>query len=73
MTEKGSQYYGKGAPYAVFAGRDGSRALTLGSLDPKDVERRDVSDFSEGMTKAFKEQHKFYTEKYGPRVGRLVD
>lgn len=72
MTEKGKQYYGPGMAYAVFAGRDGTRALSLGSLDVKDLDRRDVGDFDAQKRKLMQEQHEFYAGKY-PRVGTLED
>ncbi len=72
VTEKGSRFYGPGMAYSVFAGKDGTRALTLGSLDPSDIERAgDVSDFDEQQTHALLEQHRFYKDKY-PTVGRLA-
>lgn len=71
VTEKGKQYYGKDAAYQVFAGKDSTRALTLGSLDPKDIyEKTDTDDFNEQQIKALKEQHEFYLGKY-PRVGKI--
>ena len=72
VTEKGKQFYGPGMAYSVFAGRDGTRALTLGSLDKDDVQRRDVSDFDAQKRKLMQEQHEFYAGKY-PRVGTLAD
>jgi predicted heme/steroid binding protein len=72
VTEKGRQFYGKGAPYNVFAGRDSTRALTLGTLDGDDVERAgDTSDFTPQQLGMLDEQKKFYAEKY-PRVGVLA-
>jgi dihydroorotate dehydrogenase len=35
------QFYGPFAPYAVFAGKACTRALVLGSLEPKDLKRGD--------------------------------
>jgi predicted heme/steroid binding protein len=71
VTE-GARFYGVGAPYHSFAGRDGTRALTLGSLRPEDVASRDVSDFTEAQRAAMAQQHEFYRSKY-PRVGTLID
>ena len=57
----------------MFAGKDSTRALSLGSLSPSDIDKRDVSDFNEQQKKGQADQHAFYAEKYGPRVGRLID
>ena len=74
VTAKGSRFYAPGSGYAVFAGRDCSRALTLGSLDKADVARGDdVADFDAAQRSALFKQHAFYAEKYGPRVGKLRD
>jgi len=70
VRAKGAQFYAPGAPYAVFAGRDGTRALTLGTLDAAEVARLDVDDFSEQFLRMVLEQHKFYAGKY-ERVGVL--
>jgi membrane-associated progesterone receptor component len=92
VTEKGSQFYGKGkvwqrscavgcaelgkhlAPtvqaYNVFAGRDSTRALTLGSLEAKDVSSTDLSDFTPQQQQAAEEQRAFYAGKY-TLVGKL--
>jgi membrane-associated progesterone receptor component len=69
VTEKGRQFYGPGAAYSVFAGRDATRALTLGSLEAADL-TAGVDDFNEAQLAALKEQHAFYLGKY-PRVGSL--
>jgi predicted heme/steroid binding protein len=69
VTAKGKQYYGKDAPYNIFAGKDSSRSLSLGSFDDRDVYNGDTSDFDEQQLKQLKEQIEFYREKYGPAVG----
>lgn len=72
VTEKGKQFYGKQGAYNVFAGRDSTRCLALGSLDEEDLAKGgDVSDFTPEQRKQLEEQHKFYREKY-PRVGRIA-
>ena len=71
MTEKGKQYYGKGAGYHMFAGKDSTRALSLGSLSEEDVYKTDVSDFDDKQKQLLLEQHAFYVGKY-PRVGRVA-
>lgn len=73
VSQLGRQFYGKEAPYSVFAARDSTRALALGSLEADDISRGgDTSDFNERQCKSLKEQHDFYRGKY-PRVGRLKD
>ena len=69
VRAKGAQFYGPGAPYSVFAGRDGTRALTLGTLDAADVQQLDVNDFTDQFLGMMVEQHKFYAEKCVHRGG----
>lgn len=71
VTEKGSGFYGKGAAYNCFAGKDSTRALSIGSLEEDDLYRVDISDFTPEQHKAVKEQHDFYLGKY-VLVGRIV-
>lgn len=71
VTEKGSGFYGKDAAYNCFAGKDSTRALSLGSLEEDDLYRIDISDFTAQQHKALKEQHEFYLGKY-VLVGRIV-
>lgn len=73
VTAKGAQFYGKGAGYNLFAGRDSTRALALGSLDPADIANWRTDDFTPAQAAALAEQHKFYVDKYGPRVGVLAE
>lgn len=71
VTDKGAVFYGPGAGYSLFAARDSTRALALGSLDEGDVRRGgDVSDFpaSETYMNLLREQEAFYSGKY-PAVG----
>jgi membrane-associated progesterone receptor component len=70
-----SRFYGPSAPYAVFAAKDSTRALTLGSLERKDYEgpsSLDLSDFQAKDWARVREQLQFYREKY-PLVGGLTD
>lgn len=56
--------------YNCFAGKDSTRALTLGSLRPEDISSTDVSDFTPAQLEAAEEQRKFYEGKY-ELVGKL--
>lgn len=73
VTDKGYHFYGPGAGYHIFAGRDSTRALALGSLRKYDLELGgDVSDLTPSQLRAVADQHKFYREKY-VLYGRLED
>jgi membrane-associated progesterone receptor component len=72
VTDLGSQFYGPGAGYSVFAGRDSTRALALGTLSPDAIDNWRTADFTADQRVALAEQHAFYLGKY-PRVGVLVD
>jgi membrane-associated progesterone receptor component len=72
VTDLGAHFYGPGAGYALFAGRDSTRALSLGSLSPADVHSWRLDDFDEQKRAAVRDQHVFYSGKY-PKVGVLVD
>jgi len=67
----GKDFYSPGMSYACFGGKDGTRALTLGSLDKEDVDSLDISDFDANFFNMMIEQHAFYFKKY-PRVGILI-
>ena len=71
VTALGKQFYGKGAGYHLFAGKDSTRALSIGSLSQEDVDRADVSDFTPKQLDLVLEQHAFYVGKY-PRVGVIA-
>lgn len=72
VTDLGAHFYGVGAPYHVFAGRDSTRALALGTLDNQDVSMGGhVEDLTETQKTAVLKQLDFYRSKY-KRVGRLV-
>ncbi|GMH68246.1 hypothetical protein TrST_g5435 [Triparma strigata] len=65
-VSSGSKFYGLNQPYNLFAGKACTRALALGSLDPKDL-----NDDLDGVPrKSVEGQVKFYKEKYKV-VGRL--
>ena len=72
VTERGSNFYAPGAGYSLFAGKDASRSLTLGSLTLEDLELGgDCDDFSQEQVEALAEQHKFYAGKY-VLVGKVL-
>jgi hypothetical protein len=62
VTDLGAHFYGPGAGYSVFAGRDSTRSLALGSLKQEDLERG--GDVSGVDAKTVQEQHEFYSGKY---------
>ena len=43
-----ANFYGKGAPYGLIAGRDGTRVLGKMSLEDADAKNADDSDFQPG-------------------------
>ena len=64
-TTEGRRFYAKGKSYHMFAGGDYTRALALGSLDEKDIERgKDVSDFNIKQQQELMNRIQFYLEKY---------
>ena len=64
MTE-GSHFYGKEAPYHIFAGKAVSRALALGSLEQADIDLADeILDFTPSQEQELRERIDFYREKY---------
>jgi dihydroorotate dehydrogenase len=63
------QFYGPGSPYAVFAGKACTRALVLGSLDKKEIDRKD--DVRGLEPTRVKEQVAYYEKKYN-QVGVMV-
>jgi hypothetical protein len=69
VTEKGSVHYAPGSGYCLFAGRDATRSLALGSLSQEDLEKGGwVADIQDGSVA---DQAQFYREKYGPPIGAL--
>jgi predicted heme/steroid binding protein len=67
-------FYGPGAPYTSLAGRDSSRAITLMSLEPADLE---LEDDMSGISDAERQELKLifeetYVRKY-PIVGLITD
>ncbi|KAI0249626.1 progesterone binding protein [Lactifluus subvellereus] len=63
--------YGPGGSYALFAGKDASRALGLSSLKPEDAVP-DWSTLEEKDRKTLDDWHAFFTKRYNI-VGRIID
>ncbi|GAB1609080.1 membrane-associated progesterone receptor component 1-like [Argonauta hians] len=70
---RGKQFYGPGGPYAVFAGRDASRALALFTVKESALkdEYDDLSDLTSAEMSRMQEWEMQFTEKY-EIVGRLL-
>jgi membrane-associated progesterone receptor component len=70
---KGSNFYGEGASYHCFAGRDATRAMAKFSFDENELSNPDVSDigpFERSMLEDFIHKFKYYRQY--PVVGRIV-
>lgn len=69
-VSRGRMFYGPGGPYAMFAGRDATRALALMSFD-----HQDLTGNTEGLTdtdlEVLQDWELKFAEKY-PKVGVLV-
>lgn len=63
-------FYGPGGPYAMFAGRDASRALALLSFDPQDL-TGNIEGLSEDQLEILQDWEYKFMEKYA-KVGQLV-
>lgn len=69
----GTEHYGPGGSYHLFAGIDASRALAKMSFDPADVNSSDLSDLTDEQLKILDDwEEKFQKKKRYPIVGRLV-
>ncbi|CAI9740305.1 Hypothetical predicted protein [Octopus vulgaris] len=70
---RGKQFYGPGGPYAVFAGRDASRALALFTVKESALKNEydDLSDLTSAEMSRMQEWEMQFTEKYDI-VGRLL-
>ncbi|PBC34240.1 membrane-associated progesterone receptor component 1 [Apis laboriosa] len=66
----GAHFYGPGAPYEVFGGKDISRALAKFSLETSQ-EYDDLSDLKTGEMESIREWEEQFKEKYD-YVGRLL-
>lgn len=67
---KGRMFYGPGGPYALFAGKDASRALALMSFDPNDL-TGDLEGLGTSELEVLQDWEEKFKEKY-VNVGRLV-
>lgn len=67
---RGSHFYGPGAPYEVFGGKDVSRALATFSLETAQ-EYDDLSDLKTEEMESMKEWEEQFKEKYD-YVGKLL-
>jgi membrane-associated progesterone receptor component len=69
----GTEHYGPGGSYHLFAGIDASRALAKMSFEAEDVNSSDLSDLSEEHLKILDDwEEKFQKKRMYPLVGRLV-
>uniref|UniRef100_A0A7N0T9E2 Cytochrome b5 heme-binding domain-containing protein n=1 Tax=Kalanchoe fedtschenkoi TaxID=63787 RepID=A0A7N0T9E2_KALFE len=69
-VSRSRMFYGPGGPYALFAGRDASRALALMSFEPKDL-TGDTSGLSPSELEALQDWEYKFMEKY-VKVGQIV-
>uniref|UniRef100_A0A1D1YLY0 Membrane steroid-binding protein 2 n=1 Tax=Anthurium amnicola TaxID=1678845 RepID=A0A1D1YLY0_9ARAE len=69
-VSRSRMFYGPGGPYALFAGRDASRALALMSFDPNDL-TGDVEGLSTAELDVLQDWEYKFMEKY-VKVGQLV-
>nr|XP_018626493.1 membrane steroid-binding protein 2-like isoform X2 [Nicotiana tomentosiformis] len=63
-------FYGPGGPYAMFAGRDASRALAQLSFKPQDI-NGNLEGLSDAELEILQDWEDKFIEKYA-RVGQLV-
>lgn len=63
-------FYGPGGPYALFAGKDASRALALLSFDPRDL-NGNLEGLGESELEVLQDWEYKFMEKY-VKVGQLV-
>lgn len=69
-VSRSRMFYGPGGPYAIFAGRDASRALALMSFDPKDL-TGNIEGLSASELDALQDWEYKFMEKY-VKVGQVV-
>ncbi|KAF3441494.1 hypothetical protein FNV43_RR15408 [Rhamnella rubrinervis] len=63
-------FYGRGGPYAMFAGREASRALALLSFKPQDI-NGNLEDLGPEELQILEDWEFKFIEKY-PKVGQLL-
>ena len=63
-------FYGRGGPYAMFAGKEASRALALLSFKPEDI-NGNLEDLGPEELQILEDWEFKFIEKY-PKVGQLV-
>ncbi|XP_073155625.1 membrane steroid-binding protein 2-like isoform X2 [Henckelia pumila] len=69
-VSRSRMFYGPSGPYALFAGRDASRALALMSFDPKDL-TGNIEELTTSELEALLEWEYKFMEKY-VKVGQIV-
>lgn len=69
-VSRSRMFYGPGGPYALFAGRDASRALALMSFDRQDL-TGNIEGLSASELEALQDWEYKFMEKY-VKVGQLV-
>ncbi|CAH9079263.1 unnamed protein product [Cuscuta epithymum] len=63
-------FYGPGGPYAMFAGKDASRALAQLSFDPKEI-NGNLEGLSDAELEILLDWEDKFMDKY-PKVGQIV-
>ncbi|KZV48777.1 hypothetical protein F511_17073 [Dorcoceras hygrometricum] len=69
-VSRSRMFYGPGGPYALFAGRDASRALALMSFEPKDL-TGNIEGLSASELEVLQDWEYKFMEKY-VKVGQIV-
>ncbi|XP_076893164.1 membrane steroid-binding protein 2-like [Bidens hawaiensis] len=69
-VSRSRMFYGPGGPYALFAGRDASRALALMSFEPSDL-TGNIEGLSASELEVLEDWEAKFEEKY-VKVGQLV-
>eukprot|EP00808_Paulinella_micropora_P031509 g28199.t1 len=67
---KSAGFYGPGGRYGIMAGRDASRSLATGQLDPKLLDDADITNLTPNQVKAMHAWEDKFRSKY-PIVARL--
>lgn len=69
-VSRSRMFYGPGGPYALFAGRDASRALALLSFEPEHL-TGNIEGLSDDQLEVLQDWEEKFKEKY-ENVGRIV-